>query len=242
LLGTARRIATVSEFSRRRLLAYVPEAEPRLRVTPLAAGPEFRPASADAVADARHRLGLPSGYVLAVGTLQPRKNIARLLDAWAALGERTDGLTLAVAGARSNPIFAPTELPALPPRTVLLGYVDDPDLPALYTGARAFVFPSLYEGFGLPVLEAMACGAPVIAANAGAPADLLADGAGVLVDPLDTRSIATGLAAVLEDDARRERLRAAGFERAATFSWERTAAETRELLRDALGSSTTGEA
>jgi glycosyltransferase involved in cell wall biosynthesis len=233
LLAGVRSVITVSHFSKRRLVAHVPEAEERIAVIPLAKGEAFQPAGEDEVAELRRRLRLPPSYVLVVGSLQPRKNVARLLDAWDRVRERSPDTILAVAGLRFDEIFGGAGFERLPRRVLLLGYVNDADLPALYSGAHAFVYPSLYEGFGLPPLEAIACGTPVLAANSGSLPEVIGD-AGVLVDPRDVDAIADGLTRVIEDETLRARLRASGLERARDFSWERTAAETRRVLRAAL--------
>ena len=233
LLARARRVITVSEFSRRRLVAHVPSAAARLDVIPLAAGREFRPPRGEEVRAVTRRLGLRPPYVLVVGTLQPRKNLERLLAAWREIAGRREDTTLAIVGMRFDDVFRPSDVRDLPPRARLLGYVQDADLSALYGGAAAVVYPSLYEGFGLPALEALACGAAVVAAHAGALPEVVGEAA-VLVDPLDVRALAGGMLALLEDDALRERLRVEARPQAARFSWERTAAETRAVLDHVL--------
>jgi glycosyltransferase involved in cell wall biosynthesis len=235
LLANVRSVITVSEFSRRRLAAHVPAAEDRIAVIPLGIGAAFRPASDEEVAAVRQRLRLPPAYsyVLSVGSLQPRKNVARLLEAWSHVRDRVPDTILAVAGVRFDEIFGGAGFERLPRRVLLLGYVDEADLAALYTGARAFAYPSLYEGFGLPPLEAMACGTPVLAADAGSLPEVSGDAA-VLVEPRDVDAIGDGLVRVLEDEALRARLRERGFDRAKEYSWDRTAAETGRVLRSAL--------
>jgi glycosyltransferase involved in cell wall biosynthesis len=230
LLARVERVITVSEFSRRRLAEYVPGAEERIAVIPLGKGASFRPLDEDVVRSLRLRLGLPSSYLLVVSSLQPRKNLPRLLSAWRRVRDRMpEDLILAVCGVRFEEIFGRVGFETLPDRVKLLGWVDDADLPALYAGAHCFVYPSLYEGFGLPPLEAMACGTPVVAANAGSLPEVVGDAA-VLVEPKDIDSIARGLVSAVEDEGLRARLREAGFTRAEQFSWDRTAEATRELL------------
>ena len=174
------------------------------------------------------RYGLPSRYVLAVGTLEPRKNLVALLQAFARLrraGEVDPALRLVLAGARGwldEPIFRTVRSFGLDEAVCFPGFIDDDDLPDLYRGAELFVFPSLYEGFGLPPLEAMACGVPVVASNTSSMPEV-AGGAAMLVDPRDVDQLAAVIARTLRDEKLRERLRGAGIARARQFSW-RTAA------------------
>ncbi len=153
-------------------------------------------------------------YVLAVATLEPRKNLRRIADAASRVGAE-----LRVVGARG---WGGVETPGW------VGEVSDGELAALYRGARAFVFPSLYEGFGIPVLEAMACGAPVVTSRGGATEEV-AGGAAVLVDPLDVEAIAAGIE---EATSRRDELRPLGLERARTYSWSSVADRVERVWRE----------
>jgi glycosyltransferase involved in cell wall biosynthesis len=180
---------------------------------------------------ARH--GLAGGYLLHVGTLQPRKNLMRLIEAVAALRPRWPDVTLVLAGRPgwlSEPILALARQHAAWVR--LLDYVPEADLPGLYSGARAFVYPSLYEGFGFPVLEAMACGTPVICANTSSLPEVAGDAA-LLVDPTDTAALAAAIERVLAEPALRADLAAKGRAQVQKFSWQRTAAETLAVLKQA---------
>lgn len=162
-------------------------------------------------------------YILAVGTVQPRKNYLRLIEALDQVRRYAD-VQLIIAGKPawlSDPIL---EAAAARPYVRLLGFVEDGDLPAFYRQARAFVYPSLYEGFGLPPLEAMACGTPVVASTASSVPEAVGD-AGLLHDPLDTDDLAAALVRVLTDDTLRTELREKGAARAARFTWARTARE-----------------
>jgi glycosyltransferase involved in cell wall biosynthesis len=202
----------------------------RVRVVPWGATPvDPQPSEVDAV---RARYGVQGPYVLFVGTLEPRKNLARLVQAVARLG-RPD-LTLVVAGPDGWG-DAPLDPAAAGVRTVLTGHVPSADLPALMAGADVFCFPSLAEGFGLPVLEAMAAGAPVVT-SAGTACAEVAGTAAVLVDPLDVDSLAGGLARVLDDPALADRLRSAGRSRAAEFTWSAVGAATVAAYQDATSS------
>ena len=214
----------ISEATRRDLVARFPAAADRSRVVPLAADPRFAAPGAPA------SLGVP--YVLGVGTLEPRKNLVRLIEAWAALPRTVRGdHVLALVGPTGWDVDATLAAAHARPDDVrLLGFVSDEELAAMYAGATAFAYPSTYEGFGLPVLEAMAAGAPVVTSSVSSLPEVAGEAA-VLVDPYDVRAIRDALAAVLADPAQREALRARGRERAAAFSWERTARETRRVLR-----------
>ena len=220
-------------------LCGVPPA--RIRVVPLGVAPGFRPLPADSArAQVRDRFRLAEPYLLHVGTLEPRKNLPRLIDAYAQLcraGIAPPLLVLAGApGWGADAVARAIDRHGLRERVVRLGRVDSAGLPALYAAAEAFVFPSLYEGFGLPVLEAMACGAAVVAATTGALPEV-ADDAALLVDPCDVDGLAGAMARLLGDPGLRSRLRAAGPARAAPFTWERTAGATLAVYAEVLGRS-----
>jgi glycosyltransferase involved in cell wall biosynthesis len=232
----AARVIAVSEATRAELLARYRLPAGRVCVIPEAAGPAFAPPSAAARAAVRVRHALRGSYVLFVGLLEPKKNLGALLAAVARLraaGQLGD-TTLVVAGAagwgREPPSAAARRL-ALDGTVRFLGPVADADLPALYAEAEVFVFPSLWEGFGLPVLEAMAAGTAVLASRRGALPEVTG-GAAMLVEP-EVGPLADALATLLGDRALRSRLREAGLARAATFSWTRTAAATLAVYREA---------
>jgi glycosyltransferase involved in cell wall biosynthesis len=202
----------------------------RVRVVPWGVGPASTDAGAadEGARDAlRARYGLTGEVVLFVGTVEPRKNLGRLVEAVGRLGR--PGLQLALVGPDgwADPV-------ADAPHVRRIGFVDAATLDALYGSADVVCYPSLREGFGLPVLEAMAQGAPVVTSAGTATAEVAGDAA-VLVDPLDVDAIAGGIAAVLDDPARAAALRAAGPARAATYTWERTARAMAEAYRAALG-------
>jgi glycosyltransferase involved in cell wall biosynthesis len=176
----------------------------------------------------RRKLALPDNFAVFVGALSARKNIVRLLEAWHQCQQA--GFHLIIAGGGGpNHVLAGTNAPALPPNARLLGRIDDADLPTLLTAAGVFVYPSLYEGFGLPPLEAMACGTPCLVANGTALPETTA-GAALAVDPVDVADIARGLSKILGDAALRQQLRAKGLEHAAGFTWDKTAAKTYRVL------------
>lgn len=223
-----RRILTVSEFSRQRLIDYLQVDPSKVIAIPNGVDERFHPAAAEAVPGMRARLGLPERYMLFVGSLDPRKNLLGLLRAWDQISARLD-CPLVICGASSH-VFRDAGIDRLPECVVLSGYVPDEDLPALYAGASLFVYPSLYEGFGLPVIEAMACGTPVVCSSTTSLGEV-AGTAACLVDPADDESIADGILRVAEDEGLQQELRGRGLQRAAEFRWDRTARETwNELL------------
>ena len=203
----------------------------RVVVTPEGCEPRFRPAAARTVAEVAARYRLPPRYLLAVGVQDPRKNLTALLQAFARLRRHGDidaGVQLVLAGTQGRlaaSLARTVRTLGLESAVVLPGFIDDDDLPAVYSGAAVFVFPSLYEGFGLPVLEAMACGAPVVTSNAASMTEV-AGGAAMLVDPRDVAGLAVAVAQVLHDERLRERLRGAGLARARQFSWKTAARQT----------------
>jgi glycosyltransferase involved in cell wall biosynthesis len=232
----ARLILTPSESTRRDVVRLLDVSPTRVRVIPEAAGPTFRP-----VESGRERLdaayGVRSPYVLYVGTIEPRKNLARTLRAFGRIARSRPDLRFVMVGPlgwKYAEILRETERPELAGRVALLGYVPEIDLPALYSHATAFVYASLYEGFGLPVIEAMACGTPVVTANGSSMAEL-GENAALLVDPLDEDAIASALERLLADAALRADLRNRGLARAGLYSWERTALETVAAYREACG-------
>jgi glycosyltransferase involved in cell wall biosynthesis len=189
------------------------------------------------LAEVRRRYGLRAPYILFVGNLEPRKNLVRLIEAFGRLKERhTLPHQLVVAGKRGwlyRPIFETVERLGLREDVVFTGYAASDDLPALYAMADLFAFPSLYEGFGLPVLEAMACGTPVLTARTGSLPEVAGDAAWY-VDPLDVEALADGMARILTDSGTRTDLVERGALQAKRFSWARTAAATLEIYRRTL--------
>jgi glycosyltransferase involved in cell wall biosynthesis len=174
----------------------------------------------------------PKPYILYVGTLQPRKNLVRLVDAFALLRARHPDLLLVLAGRRGwldEPILRRVEVLGLQDSVLFPGYVADQDLPVLLSCAEFFAFPSLYEGFGLPVLEAQACGTPVLASNTSSLPEV-AGGSALLVDPLDVPAMAGAMERLLSDTQLRQSLREAGLRNIQRFSWARCAEETLAVL------------
>lgn len=189
-----------------------------------------------AIERVREKYGLGQGaYILSVGTVQPRKNYGRLAEALHRLG-RPD-LRLVIAGGKGwleDALYRQIEALDLGERMRFAGFVDDDDLPALYSDARVFAFPALYEGFGLPPLEAMACGVPVVASNVSSIPEVVGD-AGLLVDPLSVDELAGAIERALDDETLRADLTRRGLDRARRFTWERAARQLLSHYDDLLG-------
>lgn len=204
----------------------------RVHVTYEGVAPEFHPVPPHEAAIVARRYGLEPGYLLSLGTREPGKNRSTLLRAIERLRSEGRDVHLAVVGQHSWGQDDEAS-PALRDRVRFTGYVDQSDLPALYSAASALVFPSLHEGFGLPVLESMACGTPVVTSNRSAMPEVASDAA-LLVDPRDERAIADAIASLLDDDALRARLRDAGIERASSFTWDECARATVAVYDEVL--------
>ncbi len=186
----------------------------------------------EAIQAVKARYHIAGDYILFVGTLQPRKNLTRLIQALSNLQSPISNLQLVVTGKKGwlyDQIFRQVESLGLEGRVIFTDYVPGGDLPALLSGARLFVFPSLYEGFGLPVLEAMACGTPIVCSNASSLPEV-AGNAALLIDPLDVEGLAAAMERVLDNEELQTELIERGFEQARKFSWERCARETLDVL------------
>lgn len=236
-LRRARRVFVLSGAMRQELMELYAYPEDRIDVVPPAVHPRFSDAiDPETVERVRAKHRLPGDYVLYVGALQPRKNLSRLLEAFAAV--RNEGVPhrLAIVGQEAwmtRPLGETVRRLRLEDAIVFTGYVDDADLPALYRGAAAFAYVSIYEGFGIPVVEALACGTPVLTSNSGALAEV-AGTAALTCDPVDADAIADGLRTLLTDGATRQRLQQAGPARARTFSHEAMGEAARQGYRRAL--------
>lgn len=232
----ADRLIADSHATARDLFDRYPAAVDKTRVVHLGVDPRFAPASAEAVSAVRSRFALPPAYLLYVGTLEPVKNLERLFEAYGILSQRDPEVPpLVIAGRRGwlyEGILRRVGELQLASRVVLCGFVPDEALPALLTGAMVFVFPSLYEGFGLPVLEAMACGAPVITSDRSSLPEI-AGGAAVLVDPKNPAAIADGIQQLLDHSEDRKALAQQGIARASQFRWEDAARQTLAVYREA---------
>lgn len=231
LARRVRHIIAVSEFTKQRIVELLKVAPERITVILNGVDGRFTPRPRAEIEALRLDLKISGLYLLSVGSLEPRKNIRRLLEAWRQiLPALADDVELVIAGASGDPrVFADAGVPTIPDRVRFLGYVPDERLPALYSGALALVYPTLYEGFGLPPLEAMACGTPVVTSNNTSLPEVAGEAA-LLVDPLDPSSIADGIGRMLTSAEMREGLGRAGLDRARKLSWDETARLTREVL------------
>lgn len=238
LAARAQHFIAISQFTKRRMMEILGITGDRITVVPNGVDAQFQPAPPDRIDALRRRLGIEgSNYLLSLGSLEPRKNIGRLLKAWELLTpELPAELELVIAGAQgASLVFADVSFDRLPERVRFTGYIEQDELPILYSGALAFVYPSLYEGFGLPPLEAMACGTPVVTSIGSSLAEVVGDAA-VIVDPESVDSISDGMRRIIADGALRSRLIRAGRDRAACLTWDRTAQLTRRVLVEQAGS------
>jgi glycosyltransferase involved in cell wall biosynthesis len=235
----AERVIAVSQRSASDAVRLLGVDPARVRVVPEAAAPSFWPRSSTDLEHLAQRFRLDvrpvQPYILFVGTLEPRKNLPLLIEATALVRNKLDVKLLIVGapGWLSEPIFAAHARSGLRDAARFLGSLGEDDLAVLYSHAAVLALPSLYEGFGLTVLEAMACGAPVVCSNAG-PLPEVAGDAAVLLPPEDPALWARALLGLLEDGRRADALRQKGFARARAFSWERAARATRDVYREAM--------
>lgn len=236
----ATRILADSEATRRDIVAFCRVPAAKIDVAYLGVSPRFAPVEDRArVRSTAARYGIAGPYLLYVGTIQPRKNLIRLIDAWAAYvaSVLSTPVTLVIAGKHgwlTEQIERRAAELGIGERVRFTGYVADDDLPALLSGALAFLLPSLYEGFGLPVLEAQACGTPVLTSTTSSLPEVAGDAA-VLVDPADTAAIQEGIARLIEDADLREQLRVRGLARVADWTWERTARQALATFKATVG-------
>ncbi|MEO8359913.1 MAG: glycosyltransferase family 1 protein [Vicinamibacteria bacterium] len=227
----ARRVLTPSLATKGDVVEELGIDEARVLSIPYAAAEMFQP-TLTPPADPRLR----QPYFLFVGTIEPRKNLVRLLDAFAEFAREIAGVNLVLAGQRGwkcEDIYARAAAADISSRTMVLDYVDEPSLPSLYSHALACVYPSLFEGFGFPVVEAMACGTPVLTSNTTSLGEI-GDGAALLVDPLSTRAITSALFDLARNEGLRADLRAKGLVRARSFSWDETGRRTLQAYQRAL--------
>lgn len=229
-------ILTNSKHSKHDICKYLNIIPDKVTVTYLASSPDFKQISDMEISKIRQKYNLGS-YILTVGALEPRKNINRLLEAFALLRERRLPYQLIHVGPKGwfyDEVFSNVYRLQLQDSVRFLGKVDLDDLVGLYNAASVFVFPSLYEGFGLPVLEAMACGCPVVTSKLSSLPEVVGD-AGLTINPYDVQQLAKTIQQVLEDEALAKDMRQRGVERSKMFSWKRCAEETLNVYRQVLG-------
>jgi glycosyltransferase involved in cell wall biosynthesis len=239
LARSADRIITDSESTRADIIEHLDYPEERIDVIPLAVNSVYKPVAAEEARAVARRHGVEGPYLFFVGNVSARKNLVRMLEAFAGLPPETGrDLTFVMSGKVTyggDKVLEAIDRLGLKERVKLTGYLPFEDLPAFYSGAEVFMFPTLYEGFGIPILEAMACGTPVLTSNLSSHPEVAGDAA-LLVDPKDGADVADGLRRLLEDAALRKSLAAKGIKRAAGFTWDRVARKTLAVYRSATGS------
>jgi glycosyltransferase involved in cell wall biosynthesis len=233
----ALKIIAISENTKKDIMDCFGIEDEKIRVIYLGVDRQFSPQPDPNEADVLSKYNLPSGYILNVGTLEPRKNLLRLINAYKMVASTREPVPKLVIvgwqGWRNEDLGKLVRESGLADQVVLVGYVPDDDLPTLYRNATVFVYPSLYEGFGLPPLEAMACGTPVITSNVSSIPEVVGD-AGILIDPYNTTEIARAIASVLNNEELRESLRTSGLVRSRLFNWDKTARETLKLYQEVI--------
>lgn len=233
----ANMIITPTESVRREVCQRFKPKPAKVRAIHSAARTSFAPVSFAATAELRQRLRVADEFLLFVGTLEPRKNLLTLLKAFAQIISRTElRPQLVIAGGEGwlmDEMFAFIRKSGITERLRFTGYLSDEELRGLYSSCKVFIYPSVYEGFGLPPLEAMACGAPVIAGRIPSLQEVLGSTAR-LVEPLDVDALAGSIVELLKDENQRRVMGAAGIEHAAQFSWEQTARQTLDVYRELL--------
>ena len=233
----ARKIITPTERVKREVCEHLRVKANKVIAIPSAARQSFRPVPSEQTVETRKRLAIEDDFLLFVGTLEPRKNLLTLLKALEQIVRKTSlRPQLVIAGGEGwlmDETFSFIKHSGIGDRLRLTGYLGDEELRALYSSCRIFVYPSLYEGFGLPPLEAMACGAPVIAGRVAALQEVLGSAAR-LFDPLNVEALAGSIVELMENDEERRRLASNGPKHAAKFSWAETARRTLQVYRDVV--------
>jgi glycosyltransferase involved in cell wall biosynthesis len=235
-LRNADKIIAISQNTKNDLIKHFNIPEDKIRVVYLAVNNNYKPVSNEEVKRVKDKYNPNSPFILYVGTLEPRKNIVRLIDAFHRLKQKEIPHKLVIAGKKGwkyENIFGEIEKLKLKDDVIFTGYVSDEDLPALYNAADLFVYPSIYEGFGLPPLEAMACGTPVITSNTSSLPEVVG-GAGIMVDPYNIDELSNKMQEVLTSKNLRKELSEKGLKRAKMFSWEKCAKETLEVFEDLI--------
>jgi glycosyltransferase involved in cell wall biosynthesis len=234
LVKHASKIITVSNYSKERILFHTGINPDKIEVVYNCVDSRFCPQGLDEIHQALNILDIPTNrYLLSLGSLEPRKNIGGLLDAWSRIVDRiSDDIWLVVVGAKgSDLIFKNITIPNQLKRVHFTGRVDEKHLPSLYSGALAFCYLSIYEGFGLPPLEAMACGTPVLTGNVSSLPEVVGDG-GLMVDPTDIDEISDYMFEIIENTTLRQKLHINGQKQAKKFNWDISAKKTLDILCD----------
>ena len=225
----ATNIITISKFSKERIIKHLKINEKKIIVLPCGVSKIFSPQTEESVKKIRKKYNLPVHYILFLSSLEPRKN---LLKAWSYLDKtKKKGYNLVIAGSKGK-VFSKTNIEDKIINTsdiIFTGYFDDKELPALYTGARGFIYPSFYEGFGIPPLEAMACGTPVIVSNAASLPEVVGKSA-IFIHPNNIQSIIEGIQLIIEDSAKCKELSRQGILQSEIFSWEKSSAMLYDIL------------
>ena len=233
-LRAATAVIAISDCTKRDAVTIYRLPADRIRVIPLGVEARFQPIDPAAAIKVRDRYHLPARFILAVGTIEPRKNLVTLLEAYRGLIDRMPDLKLAIVGKRgwrAEAFFNRLRELGLEDRVIFPGFVPDDDLPAVYASAAVLAFPSIYEGFGLPVLEALACGTPVVCSNTSSLPEITAEAA-ILLAPDDVRGWSQALQRVVMDESLRLDLRRRGLQRAARFTWDATARQTQAVYEE----------
>ncbi|MEE4362765.1 MAG: glycosyltransferase family 1 protein [Desulfotignum sp.] len=228
-LKYARHILTISEFIRKEIMEEFKVPPHMVSSVPLAPDPLFAPCTSAAVNAVKKKYNLPHDYLVFVSSLEPRKNISLLMDALAAAKTDIPLVLVGWHGWGDKDWLAKTNAGVLKDRVFFTGHVPDQDLKAVYTGAAALVYPSLYEGFGLPIVEAMACGCPVICSDTASMPEVAGDAA-LLIDPHRSDSLAHAIDTMVHDTGVRTSFIQKGFGRAGQFTWEKTARQTIDIF------------
>lgn len=238
MVRTATMIITPTESAKRDLCDCLQVAPEKIVAIPEAPRHQFYPAPKSETAAVKRKFNLKDDFILFVGTIEPRKNLLTLVQAlekiFAHSAFRPQLVIVGKKGWLSEDLFSYIERSAVKEQILFTGYVSDDELRALYSACGVFVYPSLYEGFGLPPLEAMACGAPVVASRISSLVEVVG-GAAVLVPPKEPHSFASEIVKIFENEARRKQLSKQGVDRAAQFSWRRTALSTLDVYRQLIG-------
>lgn len=233
-------IITDSEFSKKEIIKYLRVNSQKITVVPCAVNhEEFRTDySVEKIEEVKNKYHIDEKYFLYLGTIEPRKNLERLIKAYAELVNRRQNVPqLVLAGGKGwyyDSIFQMVDTYHLKEKVIFTGYVEQKDSPLLMSGAIAFVFPSLYEGFGMPPLEAMACGTPVITSKTTSLPEVVGD-AGILIDPEDIEELSDAMEQMMDNEELREKLKKAGQKRAEKFTWKKSAEILMGVYRSALG-------